>query len=84
MLTVKTQITPGQPSFPQRGTFNAMELAAFLGISRATVWRWDKQGLLPRPVRFNRVVRWERWTIEEWLAAGAPSRAEWEASQSNR
>ncbi|GDX98644.1 hypothetical protein LBMAG48_10480 [Phycisphaerae bacterium] len=84
MLTVKTQSPASNPRFPQRGTFNATELAQFLGISRATVWRMNKDGRLPRPVRFNRAVRWERWTIEEWLATDAPSRAEWEASQSKK
>lgn len=69
---------------PARGTFRAEELAEFLGISRATVWRMNADGRLPRPVRFNRAVRWDRWTIEEWLAAGAPSREDWERVQQGR
>lgn len=74
---MSTSISPStQP--PAKGTFSATELSSFLGISRATVWRMSKKGRLPRPVRFNRAVRWDRWTIEEWLAAGAPSRADWE------
>jgi len=67
--------------FPRRGTFNVEELAEFLGVSTATVRRMDASGRLPRPVRFNRAVRWDRWTIEEWLAAGAPPRDEGDAAQ---
>lgn len=62
-------------SDPRRATFTAKELAVFLGISKATVCRLNATGKIPRP------VRWDRWTIEEWLAAGAPPRDKWEAMQ---
>ena len=29
-------------------------------------------GAVPRPLRFNRIIRWPRTTIESWLAAGCP------------
>lgn len=31
----------------------ADELAARLGVSRMTVWRWSKAGHLPRPVKLG-------------------------------
>lgn len=71
-----------QPAVPEpnrrRATFNVIELADFLGVSRATVWRLHSAGKIPMPIRLNRAVRWDRWTIEEWLSVGAPSRAQWE------
>lgn len=60
------------------------ELAEFLGISTATVRRMDADGRLPRPVRFNRAVRWDRWTIEEWLADGAPPRDDGDAAEPSK
>ncbi len=68
--------TPRQE--PTRMTLRAEELAEFLGVSRATVWRMNATGRIPRPLHFNRAVRWDRWTIEEWLGEGAPHRDEWE------
>lgn len=61
-----------------RGTFNAIQLAAFLGVSRAHIWRLNSAGKLPRPVHLNRAVRWDRWTVEEWLSEGCPPRDQWD------
>lgn len=74
-------MNPDTPKAPPRLTLTAEQVAETLGISRATVWRMHAAGKLPAPVRFGRAVRWERYTIEEWLAVGAPCRAEWEASR---
>ncbi len=65
----------------RRATFTAVELAHFLNISRATVWRMHSAGKLPSPVRLNRAVRWDCWIIEEWLDKGAPPRDKWEELQ---
>jgi predicted DNA-binding transcriptional regulator AlpA len=43
--------------FPE--LLSATQLAAFLRVSRRSVWRWTASGRLPQPVRFGRrVVRW--------------------------
>lgn len=68
----------------RKGTFTAVELAAFLGVSRATIWRLHSAGKLPRPIRLNRAVRWDRWTIEEWVSDGCPPRDKWEADHPPR
>jgi len=72
--------TTGKGDIPKLAV-SAVEVAKMLGISRAHVWRLLSSGRIPRPVRFGRSVRWDRWTIEEWLAAGAPTRERWEAMQ---
>lgn len=56
----------------------ARELASRLGISRAHVWKLLSLGRLPEPVRLGRAVRWDKRVIDAWLAAGAPSAAQWE------
>jgi excisionase family DNA binding protein len=73
-----------QPAAPTSAATNRLaitadEMAELLGISRAHVWRLHSQGRIPRPVRLGRAVRWDRATIERWLAVGAPSRERWEA-----
>lgn len=44
------------------------ELADTLGISKVTLWRWRKEGILPKPIQIgSRVVAWREDTINEWL-----------------
>lgn len=35
-------------------------------ISRATVWRWSKAGLLPKPVKLNGSTRWDIEALEKF------------------
>lgn len=63
---------------------SADEVAVALGISRAHLWRLHSAGRLPRPIRFGRVVRWNRALLERWLEAGAPSREKWETMLQTR
>lgn len=79
MHVIKTAIASPEPDpFRRNGTFTAVQLAEFLGVSRAHIWRLKSAGKLPNPVYLNRAVRWDRWTIEEWLAEGCPPRDQWE------
>ena len=57
---------------------SADELADKLGVSLRHVRRMDSAGLLPRPIRLGRSVRWPVETIQAWVAAGAPDRQRWE------
>jgi prophage regulatory protein len=44
------------------------EVAAMLGVSRSTVWRWRKVGFLPAPYKIReRMIRWREKDIEEWM-----------------
>ncbi|MES1955795.1 hypothetical protein SAHY_14483 [Salinisphaera hydrothermalis EPR70] len=41
-------------------------------ISRPTVWRWTKDGLLPKPMRFSPSVT--RWRLSDLIAREAEVR----------
>lgn len=58
---------------------SAGELANRMGVSLRHVRRMDSAGLLPKPVRLGRAVRWPLDEVDRWLRAGAPGRKHWEA-----
>ncbi len=49
----------------------ASELAAYLGVSIATVRAWRKQGRGPRAIKVERSVRYTETDVKSWLAARA-------------
>jgi predicted DNA-binding transcriptional regulator AlpA len=43
-------------------------------------WRaWDSAGLIPQPIRIGRSTLWRLDELRQWVEAGCPRRAEWEA-----
>lgn len=45
------------------------QVAARLGVSIPTIWRWAADGVLPRPVKLSpRVAAWRVSTIEAFVA----------------
>ena len=46
------------------------EIAEMLGISKATLWRWVKAGVAPKPVEIEgvRFSRWRRDVIADFIA----------------
>ncbi len=57
---------------------NPVGLAKYLNISRAQVFVLSRRGRIPRPVYVGSLPRWARTEIDAWLAAGAPTRRDWE------
>lgn len=52
-------------------TMAAPEVAEALGVHRATVYSWLRQGIFPRPtIKVGRVVRWSRATVEKFASEG--------------
>ena len=44
------------------------ELETGLTVSRATIYRWVKEGNFPAPIRLSaNMVRWERKSVEAWM-----------------
>ena len=58
--------------------YSAEQLGKKLGVSLRHVRRLNSSGLLPRPVRLGRSVRWGADEFHAWLLAGAPPRDRWE------
>ncbi len=51
----------------------ANEFCERLGVSRPTLWRWEREGKVPPKRRIGpNVVGWLEAEIEEWFASTAP------------
>jgi len=61
--------------------YSARQLAERLGVSLRHVRRMDSAGLLPRPCRLGRAVRWPAEDVQAWLRAGSPDRRHWEGTR---
>jgi len=35
------------------------EVAALVGVSKSTIWRWCSEGLFPRPIKMGKTTRWD-------------------------
>lgn len=57
----------------------AKQAAAICGKSLRTWRSWDSAGWIPRPIRIGRSTLWRACELRDWVAAGCPRRAEWEA-----
>lgn len=50
--------------------YRAAELAESLGISRATLWRWNAKGHIPKGRQLSPgVTVWDAAEIEAWLSS---------------
>lgn len=50
------------------------EVAALLGVSTATIYRWTNEGVLPRPERDGRRVFWNAQRMIGWACDAYPER----------
>ncbi len=48
-------------------TLDVHEMAVQMGCNERTVWRWEAKGLIPAARRVGRLVRWDRYEVENWL-----------------
>lgn len=63
---------------------DARRLALLLCAGLRTLRSWDAGGKVPRPLRLGGRTLWLVSEINDWLAAGAPDRATWEAGKAAR
>jgi|AntAceMinimDraft_8_1070364.scaffolds.fasta_scaffold33197_2 excisionase family DNA binding protein len=57
-------------TFPSEKLLSVKDLATFLGVTTAAVYKWIKQGSMPAPYRLGGVsgpLRWDAATINAWL-----------------
>jgi predicted DNA-binding transcriptional regulator AlpA len=72
-------------AIPEPLLINGRRFAALLGISRATFDRMKAAGRLPRHVPLSRGChRWQLSEVREWISAGCPGQAAWEARRAAR
>jgi predicted DNA-binding transcriptional regulator AlpA len=57
------------------------DLARMLSRSERTLWRDHAAGRIPRPIQLGGTTRWRIDEIREWVTAGCPDRATWEATR---
>ncbi len=71
------------PAVPlgEKWTLTIEELHALTGISVRHLRRLDCEGALPGRLTVGRKVLFRAEAIREWIAAGCPDRAGWEALQ---
>jgi excisionase family DNA binding protein len=43
------------------------DLASYLGVPIATLYRWRVRGEGPRAIRLGRALHWRREEVERWL-----------------
>lgn len=56
------------PMVMSDGYMNRKQLAAYLGVSSATVLNLVKSGSLPAPIRIGeRIMRWRKTEIDDFL-----------------
>ncbi|MBX3356731.1 MAG: helix-turn-helix domain-containing protein [Phycisphaeraceae bacterium] len=53
----------------------AEDVAGQLSCSPRHVRRLSDRGAMPAPVKVGRLVRWDRDSIERWVASGCPALA---------
>lgn len=45
-----------------------IELSQLLSKSRVSIWRWERDGILPKPIKVQgRTIGWRESIILEWL-----------------
>ena len=52
----------------QRPVLTVGEMAELLGVSKLTIWRWEKSAEIPKAIAIGGTVRWKRSDVEKWLA----------------
>ena len=57
---------------------DAKEAARLLSISKSTLYSCLSAGMLPKPIRFGRSVRWSLEELRNWVRAGCPPTERWE------
>ncbi len=49
------------------------DMAALLKCSPRHIWRLADAGKMPRPYKIGALCRWDRMSIERWVADGCPN-----------
>jgi predicted DNA-binding transcriptional regulator AlpA len=78
-VTLGTGLPDSSPPAPEVLLIDAAGAAAMLAISKRHLEDLNREGSVPRPMKLSRSCRWSVTELRQWVQAGCPSRAEWEA-----
>jgi predicted DNA-binding transcriptional regulator AlpA len=78
-MRLPNQSSSTDEASPDALLLTARQAASMCGKSLRTWRTWDAAGWIPRPVRIGRSTLWRADELRDWVAAGCPRRAEWEA-----
>ena len=57
-------------NLPSEGFIRVGTLAAILGVSVVTVWRWSSDSRLPKPLKLSaRITAWRVEDVRAWIQA---------------
>ena len=69
--------TPNEKGTPQSRTYTVNDIAAILGIGRASAYKLANSGLF-KTIRIGNMIRISRKSFEDWLKAeGLDDNTEW-------
>lgn len=71
-----TAVAPPDGSRGRKRWVRAKALAAMLGTSEQTVWRWAREKRMPAQIKLGpRMTAWDMSAIDDWLAKKAEGAA---------
>jgi len=73
-----TTLARPDKAYEPRLLLTAAEAAAACRTSVRTWRSWDGAGKIPAAIELGRVKLWRPFELADWVAAGCPSRANWE------
>jgi predicted DNA-binding transcriptional regulator AlpA len=69
VLSAQTTTATRVAVHEKKAVYQSSDIMTMFGISRATLWRWVKNGTLPAPVKFGaRLNVWKPDQIEDFIA----------------
>ena len=51
----------------QQSFYSDRQLATRYSVTRQTIWRWTREGVMPKPMRIGKAAtRWDGSVIQAW------------------
>ncbi len=57
-----------QREVPERRYYRMTDLMQMIGVSRKTIWDWQRRGIFPKPIRIGGLVLYRIKDVEDFLA----------------
>ena len=76
--TPDAPVTDAEQAIDEPTLVDAATVARLLSISASSFWKLNAEGVVPAPLRFGRITRWNKEELRCWVNSGCPSRFRWE------